>query len=128
MRSNVGRLEGGGGFANTAGWDRDLLSMFFRCPEGWDAHYISHPGLVTALITPTPLNRLSSDTISTHAFFSSTAVSTLNFLDPSTFAPKPREEKIAFMKGLQTVLPRFSEGMRRRKILPSILAEVSLSL
>jgi SCY1-like protein 2 len=52
------------------------------------------------------------------------AVSTLNFLDPSTFAPKPREEKIAFMKGLQTVLPRFSEGMRRRKVLPSILAEV----
>lgn len=82
-------------------------------------------GLVSSLITPTPLTRLSSDTISTHAFFSSTAVSTLNFLDPSTFTPKPREEKIAFMKGLQTVLPRFSEAMRRRKILPSILAEVS---
>lgn len=129
MRSNVGRLEGGGGFSNTTGWDRDLLSGFFtsfRNSEDQNAHHTSRLGLVTALITPTPLTRLSSDTISTHAFFSSTAVSTLNFLDPSTFAPKPREEKIAFMKGLQTVLPRFSEGMRRRKILPSILAEVSV--
>lgn len=80
--------------------------------------------LLTSLITPTPLTRLTSDTISAHSFFSSVAVSTLNFLDPSTFAPKPREEKIAFMKGLQTVLPRFSEGMRRRKVLPSLLAEV----
>lgn len=70
------------------------------------------------------MTRLTSDTLPSHGFFSSTAVSTLNFLDPSTFAPKPREEKSAFMKGLQTVLPKFSEAMKRRKILPSILAEV----
>ena len=85
-------------------------------------------GLISSLITPSPLTRLTTETIKTHAWFSGVAVSTLNFLDPATFTPKPREEKIAFMKGLQTVLPRFSEGMRKRKILPSILAEVKLSV
>lgn len=89
-------------------------------------NYFLITDLISSLVTPTPLTRLTSQTISSHSFFSSIAVSTLNFLDPSTFAPKPREEKIAFMKGLQSVLGRFSEGMRRRKVLPSLLAEVCI--
>ena len=40
-------------------------------------------------------------------------------------AAKTREEKISFMKGLTGVLGRFSEGLRIRKILPSLLEEVS---
>ncbi|KAG9015727.1 hypothetical protein FRB95_009223 [Tulasnella sp. JGI-2019a] len=106
MRSNVGRLEGGGGLRNMEGWDQDLQS------------------LIAALVTPKPMARLSAQTLPTHSFFSSLAISTLNFLDRSNFASKTREEKVAFMKGLNTVLPRFSEGMKRRKILPSLLEEM----
>jgi len=62
--------------------------------------------------------------LSTNPFFNSLPISTLNFLERSTFASKPREEKIAFMKGLSSVLDRFSEGLRTRKILPSLLEEV----
>lgn len=52
-------------------------------------------------------------------------MSTLNFLDSSNFASKPREEKASFLKGLLRVLPGFSDRLKRRKILPSLLDEVS---
>jgi SCY1-like protein 2 len=55
------------------------------------------------------------------------AISTLNFLDRSTFASKTREEKIAFMKGLPGVLPKFSDGLRTRKLLPSLVEEVTFT-
>ncbi|KAG8968943.1 hypothetical protein FRC03_005488 [Tulasnella sp. 419] len=106
MRSNVGRLEGGGGLRGMESWDQDLQS------------------LVAGLITPKSFTRLSSQTLPSHSYFSSLAISTLNFLDRSNFASKTREEKIAFMKGLNSVLGRFSEGMKRRKILPSLLEEM----
>ncbi|KAG8890582.1 hypothetical protein FRB98_007136 [Tulasnella sp. 332] len=106
IRSNMGRLEGGGGLQNMEGLDQDLRS------------------LISALVTPKPATRLSAQTLPTHSYFSSLAISTLNFLDRSNFASKTREEKIAFMKGLNTVLARFSEGMKRRKILPSLLEEM----
>jgi SCY1-like protein 2 len=59
-----------------------------------------------------------------HPYFSSLAISTLNFLDPSNFASKPREEKASFLKGLLRVLPGFSERLRKRKVLPALLDEV----
>ncbi|KAF8487763.1 kinase-like domain-containing protein [Gautieria morchelliformis] len=71
-----------------------------------------------------PQGRPSPTTLPTYPFFSSLPVSTLSFLDRSTFASKTREEKIAFMKGLSGVLPRFSDGLRTRKILPSLLEEM----
>ena len=43
------------------------------------------------------------------------------------FASKPREEKTAFMEGLDSVLDRFSEGLWARKILPSLPEEVGRS-
>jgi SCY1-like protein 2 len=55
------------------------------------------------------------------------AISTLNFLDPSNFASKPREEKASFLKGLLRVLPGFSDRLKRRKILPSLLDEVGFA-
>ncbi|KAG9045662.1 hypothetical protein FS837_005902 [Tulasnella sp. UAMH 9824] len=106
VRSNVGRLEGGGGVPGMDAWDQDVRS------------------LINGLVTAKTHNRLSAQTLPTHSYFSSLAISTLNFLDRSNFASKSREEKIAFMKGLTTVLPRFSEGMKRRKILPSLLEEM----
>lgn len=106
VRSNVGRLEGGGGVPGMDAWDQDVRS------------------LINGLVTAKTHNRLTAQTLPTHSYFSSLAISTLNFLDRSNFASKSREEKIAFMKGLTTVLPRFSEGMKRRKILPSLLEEM----
>lgn len=70
------------------------------------------------------MNRPTPDTLPQHPFFSSLSISTLNFLDRSTFAQKSREEKISFMKGLTGVLDRFSDGLKTRKILPSLVEEV----
>ena len=81
--------------------------------------------MLNALITRQPTNRLTSSSLPSHSFFSSLPISTLNFLDRSNFAAKSREEKISFMKGLTNVLERFTEGLRVRKILPSLLEEVS---
>ncbi|KAJ7261397.1 kinase-like domain-containing protein [Mycena haematopus] len=80
--------------------------------------------LLRSLITRHPANRPSPTTLPTHPFFSSLPISTLNFLDRSNFTAKTREEKISFMKGLVNVLDKFSEGLRTRKILPSLLEEM----
>ncbi|CDO70745.1 hypothetical protein BN946_scf184798.g60 [Trametes cinnabarina] len=80
--------------------------------------------LLSALITRHPQTRPNPSDLPLHPFFSSLPVSTLNFLDRSNFAAKTREEKISFMKGLISVLDRFSEGLRIRKILPSLLEEI----
>ncbi|KDQ16224.1 hypothetical protein BOTBODRAFT_54054 [Botryobasidium botryosum FD-172 SS1] len=106
VRSNFGRLEGGRGISGMDTWDSDLRD------------------LVNSLVTRSTITRLTTESLPAHPFFSSLAISTLNFLERSTFASKTREEKIAFMKGLNSVLGRFSEGMRRRKVLPSLLEEM----
>ncbi|KAH9854071.1 kinase-like protein [Lenzites betulinus] len=80
--------------------------------------------LLNALISRQPHGRPSPSDLPLHPFFSSLPVSTLNFLDRSNFAAKTREEKISFMKGLTSVLDRFTEGLRTRKILPSLLEEM----
>lgn len=80
--------------------------------------------LLKSLITRHPQSRPSPTTLPSHPFFSSLPISTLNFLDRSNFAAKSREEKISFMKGLTSVLDRFSEGLRTRKILPSLMEEM----
>ncbi|PSR71142.1 hypothetical protein PHLCEN_2v12988 [Hermanssonia centrifuga] len=80
--------------------------------------------VLNSLITRHPHSRPSPSTLPSDAFFSSLPISTLNFLDRSNFAAKSREEKISFMKGLTSVLERFSEGLRTRKILPSLLEEM----
>ncbi|GLB35144.1 putative protein tyrosine kinase [Lyophyllum shimeji] len=81
-------------------------------------------GLLQSLITRHATNRPTPSTLPSHAFFSSLPISTLNFLDRSNFTSKTREEKISFMKGLTGVLDKFSEGLRIRKILPSLLEEM----
>jgi len=82
--------------------------------------------MLNGLITRHPTNRLTSSALPSHSFFSSLPISTLNFLDRSNFAAKSREEKISFMKGLTSVLDKFSVGLRVRKILPSLLEEVGV--
>ncbi|KAJ7184210.1 kinase-like domain-containing protein [Mycena filopes] len=80
--------------------------------------------LLRSLITRQPSSRPTPTTLPSHPFFSSLPISTLNFLDRSNFTAKTREEKISFMKGLTSVLDKFSEGLRTRKILPSLLEEM----
>ncbi|KAF9492229.1 kinase-like protein [Pleurotus eryngii] len=80
--------------------------------------------LLRSMITRHATSRPSPSTLPSHAFFSSLPISTLNFLDRSNFTAKTREEKISFMKGLTSVLDRFSEGLKSRKILPSLLEEM----
>ncbi|KAH9966454.1 other/SCY1 protein kinase [Russula dissimulans] len=80
--------------------------------------------MLTSLITRHSQSRPTPSSLPSHAFFSSLPISTLNFLDRSNFAAKSREEKISFMKGLTGVFDRFSEGLRIRKILPSLLEEM----
>ncbi|KAJ7168144.1 kinase-like domain-containing protein [Mycena crocata] len=80
--------------------------------------------LLRSLITRHASNRPTPTTLPSHPFFSSLPISTLNFLDRSNFTAKTREEKISFMKGLTSVLDKFSEGLRTRKILPSLLEEM----
>ncbi|KAG6874310.1 hypothetical protein C0995_001535 [Termitomyces sp. Mi166 len=81
-------------------------------------------GLLRSLITRHASSRPSPSTLPSHPFFSSLPISTLNFLDRSNFTSKTREEKISFMKGLTGVLDKFSEGLRTRKILPSLVEEM----
>ncbi|KAF9471177.1 kinase-like protein [Pholiota conissans] len=80
--------------------------------------------LLQSLITRHYGSRPTPEALPSHAFFSSLPISTLNFLDRSNFTAKTREEKISFMKGLSGVLDRFSDGLRTRKILPSLLEEM----
>ncbi|KAK8865734.1 hypothetical protein IAR55_000880 [Kwoniella newhampshirensis] len=80
--------------------------------------------LLPRLLTRNPANRISLASLPSHSFFSSLAISTLNFLDPTTFASKPREEKATFLRGLVRVLPTFSERLRKGKVLPSLLEEM----
>ncbi|KAJ3728853.1 other/SCY1 protein kinase [Lentinula raphanica] len=80
--------------------------------------------LLRSLITRNHNGRPSPSTLPSDPFFSSLPISTLNFLDRSNFTAKTREEKISFMKGLTSVLGRFSEGLKSRKILPSLLEEM----
>jgi len=94
--------------------------------QSTDALYnrANDPDLLPRLLTRHPSNRLSLASLPSHSFFSSLAISTLNFLDATTFASKPREEKATFLRGLVRVLPTFSERLRKGKVLPSLLEEV----
>ncbi|KAF8503756.1 other/SCY1 protein kinase [Russula emetica] len=85
---------------------------------------VSDAAMLASLISRHSQSRPTPSSLPSHAFFSSLPISTLTFLDRSNFAAKSREEKISFMKGLTAVLDRFTEGLRVRKILPSLLEEM----
>ncbi|KAF8894414.1 kinase-like domain-containing protein [Infundibulicybe gibba] len=93
-------------------------------PPGMDRLDNDLQALLRSLITRHAHDRPTPSTLPSHPFFSSLPISTLNFLDRSNFTAKTREEKISFMKGLVHVLDKFSDGLRTRKILPSLLEEM----
>lgn len=104
--------------------DRDLQCKSNSRLALQSSHMERFAALLRSLITRHATSRPTPSTLPSHPFFSSLPISTLNFLDRSNFTAKTREEKISFMKGLTGVLDRFSEGLRTRKILPSLLEEV----
>ncbi|KAF8687087.1 Protein tyrosine kinase, partial [Rhizoctonia solani] len=108
LRENARKLENGtlSALPSLGGLDADLRS------------------LLMVLITRSSGSRPTASSVPSHAFFNALPISTLNFLDRATFAAKPREEKVAFMKGLAGVLGSFSDALKRRKILPSLLEEM----
>lgn len=96
-------------------------------PINLEFELLCYIALLRSLVTRGSQQRPTPGTLPSQPFFSSLPISTLNFLDRSNFSTKSREEKISFMKGLSNVLDRFSEGLRTRKILPTLLEEVSPS-
>lgn len=50
-------------------------------------------------------------------------MSTLRYLERDSFAGQTLEAQTGFLKGLISVLPRFSDKVNRRKVLPALLEE-----
>ena len=104
--------------------ERELVTGRWKGGAKWAGASAELRDLLEKLITRSPQTRISLASLASHPYFSSLAISTLNFLDPTNFASKSREEKATFLKGLLRVLPGFSEKLRRRKLLPGLLDEV----
>ena len=79
--------------------------------------------VLSQLFTRYPSSRLSASAFLAHSYFSSLLVSTLRFLERDSFAAQSSEAQASFLKGLVAVLPRFSDKVNRRKVLPSLLEE-----
>ncbi|KAM0752408.1 kinase-like protein [Meredithblackwellia eburnea MCA 4105] len=79
--------------------------------------------VLSQLVTRYPSSRLSATTFLAHSYFSSLLVSTLRFLERDSFAAQSSEAQASFLKGLVGVLPRFSDKVNRRKVLPCLLEE-----
>lgn len=104
--------------------ERELVTGRWKGGARWSQAGNELKDILSRLITRTPQTRLSLASLASHPYFSSLAISTLTFLDPTNFASKSREEKATFLKGLLRVLPGFSEKLRKRKLLPGLLDEV----
>ena len=95
----------------------DLLSASWRkLPQSTQA-------ALASLLTRHASSRLTSSAFLASSYFSSVLVSSLRYLERSSFSVQSLEAQISFLKGLLGVLPRFSEKVRRKKILPSLLEE-----
>lgn len=82
--------------------------------------------VLNQLITRYPSNRLSAKTFLGTEYFNNILVSTLRFLEREEFSAKSLEVQTGFLKGLAKeggVLERFSEKVKRRKVLPALLEE-----
>ncbi|KAJ9096785.1 hypothetical protein QFC21_005056 [Naganishia friedmannii] len=104
--------------------ERELVTGKWMGGAKWTQAGEDLRDILSKLITRTPQTRLSLPSLPSHPYFSSLAISTLNFLDPTSFSSKSREEKATFLKGLLRVLPGFSDKLRRRKVLPGLLDEM----
>ncbi|GAA6009457.1 hypothetical protein JCM10207_003789 [Rhodosporidiobolus poonsookiae] len=79
--------------------------------------------VLSNLLTRYPNRRLSAKQFLESRYFEGLLVGTLRFLERDSFAAKSSEAQASFLKGLQAVLPQFSDKVNRRKVLPSLLEE-----
>ncbi|KAK4048951.1 Protein kinase domain-containing protein ppk32 [Microbotryomycetes sp. JL201] len=87
--------------------------------------------VLSQLLTRYPSSRINASSFLAHQYFSNLLVSTLNFLSRDAFNSQTTEAQTSFLKGLQQasfaswcrVLPRFSDKVNRRKVLPALLEE-----
>ena len=110
------------------GWDPDFQCTVLYSFAWLEYTLIQQLALIRLVLARCRTAQPTPSTLSTTLFFKSLLISTLNFLGRSTFASKPREEKIAFMKGRANGLDRLSERLQARKIPPSLLEELGRSL
>lgn len=74
------------------------------------------------LITRRPAQRMTAREFQQSEYFDNILVSTIRFLD--AFPAKTPNEKQAFLRGLNKVLPSFPKSVMERKILPALLEEL----
>ncbi|KAJ2008160.1 Protein kinase domain-containing protein ppk32 [Coemansia thaxteri] len=79
--------------------------------------------VVLALLAANPAHRMSLDQFQRSAYFDDVLVAALRYLE--ALAEQPADQKVAFMRGLLRVLPKFSERVLRRKVLPALLGQTS---
>lgn len=79
--------------------------------------------VLASLLTRYPNRRLTAKQFLDSRYFEGLLVSTLRFLERDSFAAKSSEAQAGFLKGLVSVLNQFSDRVKRRKILPSLLEE-----
>ncbi|KAJ1947111.1 Protein kinase domain-containing protein ppk32 [Kickxella alabastrina] len=75
-----------------------------------------------SLLSPTPATRICLEEFRHTAYFTSTAVATLQYLD--ALATQPVDQKLTFLRAFPRALPGFSPRTRRR-ILPLLLAHLN---
>ncbi|KAJ1898566.1 Protein kinase domain-containing protein ppk32 [Kickxella alabastrina] len=75
-----------------------------------------------SLLSPAPATRICLEEFRHTAYFTSTAVATLQYLD--ALATQPVDQKLTFLRAFPRALPGFSPRTRRR-ILPLLLAHLN---
>ncbi|KAK4053288.1 Protein kinase domain-containing protein ppk32 [Microbotryomycetes sp. JL221] len=79
--------------------------------------------VLSSLLTRYPNSRITSNQFLTHQYFSNLLVSTLNFLSRDTFNSQSIETQTNFLQGLLQILPKFSDKVNKRKVLPCLIEE-----
>ncbi|KEI41649.1 uncharacterized protein L969DRAFT_15672 [Mixia osmundae IAM 14324] len=102
---------------------RQNANEVHRLRSTWSGLDAAIQDVLGQLLTRSPTSRLTAAAFQTSGYFNSLLVSTLRFLDRDSFNAKAKEEQISFMRGLLTILPRFSDKTIRQRILPSLLEE-----
>ncbi|PON22321.1 hypothetical protein TGAM01_v208804 [Trichoderma gamsii] len=74
------------------------------------------------LIARRPAQRMTAREFQQSEYFDNVLVSTIRFLD--TFPAKTPNEKSAFLRGLNKVLPSFPKSVLEKKLLPALLDEM----
>ncbi|KAI8325735.1 kinase-like protein, partial [Martensiomyces pterosporus] len=79
--------------------------------------------VVGSLLVANPAQRLTLSQFQTSKYFDNVLVATIRYLD--AIVEQPQDQKIAFMRGLPRVLPKFPDRVMRRKVLPALIDQTN---